>query len=410
MLKYNGNIIPNDIQIGQMNDLMGCLEFIEKIYYANITLSAHDKKPIVINDEKLVAQIKIIKESNQTNEEKNNLIDKTLRESGHLDINYQRRLFNSILLDFCLWMENSLKMIQEFKPQLAFALARKPLIDEIYYLQLLYLDPQCAVHRLYPENSRVIFKQIPFQLFYKTYLDNVYIQNREYYDGLLLKNGLDWFAEFVYQLRNALFHEIIDPLDEEWQLIYKNAYLLLKEVVDYTTNYSILKEVKNFIETTYIEVENKEFDEEIVTSTESEAFVLNDYELIDDDIEITHIEVEGVDLIDNSACLINKQKAKFKCIVNLSIDGRAKVFDYNQSMYDKEDDKYYFIVHNEVEFRNASAKIEIEAEMGYDLRNIANTANVIKINVKDRMIIVNLSDDESDTNWESVYPFEENNC
>lgn len=154
MLKYNGNIIPNDIQIGQMNDLMGCLEFIEKIYYANITLSAHDKKPIVINDEKLVAQIKIIKESNQTNEEKNNLIDKTLRESGHLDINYQRRLFNSILLDFCLWMENSLKMIQEFKPQLAFALARKPLIDEIYYLQLLYLDPQCAVNTVFLNNAK----------------------------------------------------------------------------------------------------------------------------------------------------------------------------------------------------------------------------------------------------------------
>ena len=32
--------------------------------------------------------------------------------------------------------------------------------------------------------------------------------------------------------RNALFHEIIDPLDEEWQVIFKNAYLVLKEIVD----------------------------------------------------------------------------------------------------------------------------------------------------------------------------------
>lgn len=259
----------------------------------------------------------------------------------------------------------------------------------------------------YPENSRVIFKQMPFQLFYKTYLDNVYIQNREYYDSLLLKNGLDWFSEFVYQLRNALFHEIIDPLDEEWQLIYKNAYLLLKEIVDYTTNYSILKEVQNFIESTYIEVENEELDEKIETSTESEAFVLNDYELIDDDIEITHIEVEDVDLIDNSVCLINKQEAKFKCIVNLSIDGRAKVFDDNQSIYDREDDKYYFIVHDEVKFRNANAKIEIETEIGYDLRDIANTANIVDVNIKDRMIIVNLSNDESDTDWISIFPNED---
>lgn len=37
---------------------------------------------------------------------------------------------------------------------------------------------------------------------------------------------------FVYRLRNALFHEIIDPLNEEWQLIFKNAYLVLKEIVD----------------------------------------------------------------------------------------------------------------------------------------------------------------------------------
>ena len=36
----------------------------------------------------------------------------------------------------------------------------------------------------------------------------------------------------LYRLRNALFHEIIDPLDEEWQVIFKNAYLVLKEIVD----------------------------------------------------------------------------------------------------------------------------------------------------------------------------------
>ena len=41
-----------------------------------------------------------------------------------------------------------------------------------------------------------------------------------------------WFVGFVYRLRNALFHEIIDPLDSEWQLIFKNAYLVLKQMVD----------------------------------------------------------------------------------------------------------------------------------------------------------------------------------
>lgn len=46
------------------------------------------------------------------------------------------------------------------------------------------------------------------------------------------QNSIIWFLSFVYRLRNALFHEIIDPLNEEWQIIFKNAYLVLKEIVD----------------------------------------------------------------------------------------------------------------------------------------------------------------------------------
>ena len=49
---------------------------------------------------------------------------------------------------------------------------------------------------------------------------------------ILKTNSILWFLDFVYRLRNALFHEIIDPLDEEWQIIFKNAYLVLKEIVD----------------------------------------------------------------------------------------------------------------------------------------------------------------------------------
>lgn len=41
-----------------------------------------------------------------------------------------------------------------------------------------------------------------------------------------------WFIGFVYRLRNALFHEIIDPLDSKWQIIFKNAYSVLKQIVD----------------------------------------------------------------------------------------------------------------------------------------------------------------------------------
>ena len=46
------------------------------------------------------------------------------------------------------------------------------------------------------------------------------------------ENAYLWFIGFVYRLRNALFHEIIDPLNDEWQVIFKNAYHVLKQIVD----------------------------------------------------------------------------------------------------------------------------------------------------------------------------------
>lgn len=60
------------------------------------------------------------------------------------------------------------------------------------------------------------------------------------------QNAYLWFIGFVYRLRNALFHEIIDPLDPSWQLVFKNAYLVLKQVVD--ANISRLETVSTLLE------------------------------------------------------------------------------------------------------------------------------------------------------------------
>ena len=61
---------------------------------------------------------------------------------------------------------------------------------------------------------------------------NVFSTNEGVYSQLLATKGVDWFASYVYSLRNALFHEIITPLDEEWQTIFKSAYLILKQISD----------------------------------------------------------------------------------------------------------------------------------------------------------------------------------
>lgn len=59
------------------------------------------------------------------------------------------------------------------------------------------------------------------------------------------KNAYLWFIGFVYRLRNALFHEIIDPLNNEWQIVFKNAYLVLKQIVD--ANIKSLEDTKKIL-------------------------------------------------------------------------------------------------------------------------------------------------------------------
>ena len=81
-------------------------------------------------------------------------------------------------------------------------------------------------------NSYAIIYQLPFNGFGRIEPDNIYSANEEVYSQLIATKGVDWFASYVYSLRNALFHEIITPLDEEWQTIFKSAYLVLKQVSD----------------------------------------------------------------------------------------------------------------------------------------------------------------------------------
>lgn len=81
-------------------------------------------------------------------------------------------------------------------------------------------------------NSYAIIEQMPFNRFERIEQDNIYSAYEDKYSQLMLTKAIDWFANYVYSLRNALFHEIISPLDEEWQIIFKSAYLILKQISD----------------------------------------------------------------------------------------------------------------------------------------------------------------------------------
>ena len=78
-----------------------------------------------------------------------------------------------------------------------------------------------------------------FKLLYQTPIPN-FMKTYDKMSDSDNKNAYLWFIGFVYRLRNALFHEIIDPLNNEWQFVFKNAYLVLKQIVDANINSLIL--------------------------------------------------------------------------------------------------------------------------------------------------------------------------
>lgn len=87
-----------------------------------------------------------------------------------------------------------------------------------------------------------------------------------------------WFLNFVYFMRNALFHEIIDPLDAFWQEIFKHSYLALKEILDGNIIYFIEKEKVS------LEIREQAWDE---LRNNPETYIPNyNDEINDNDIEI----------------------------------------------------------------------------------------------------------------------------
>lgn len=135
----------------------------------------------------------------------------TLRH--YIDVTLPKRGFNQTVTgkikDACLRLNTALRLRFEYN-----------------YRYPHEVDPLAA------QNSYAIIYQVPFNGFGHLDRENIYASRRGEYAPLIATKAVDWFANYVYALRNALFHEIISPLDEEWQAIFKSAYLLLKQVSD----------------------------------------------------------------------------------------------------------------------------------------------------------------------------------
>lgn len=77
-----------------------------------------------------------------------------LYKSGRLFTLLTKKTFCGLLSDFCLYMNLSLKQVFELKPQIAFTLARKPLIDNFFYLMYLYLHPENCIDKIFSSNPQ----------------------------------------------------------------------------------------------------------------------------------------------------------------------------------------------------------------------------------------------------------------
>ena len=154
-------------------------------------------------------------------------------------------------------------------------------------------------------NSYAIIYQLPFNGFGRMDQDNVYAVNEGTYSQLMATKGVDWFAGYVYSLRNALFHEIITPLDEEWQTIFKSAYLILKQISD------ICIEVLNRILEFPTIKENQLFDyvtdhPEVLYSQGNEGFILSDF--LGMRLDTWKVDNENIEMSGSFVALLYKEE------------------------------------------------------------------------------------------------------
>ena len=121
------------------------MELLERIYLNNLNQGEYS---IEITDKTIINELK----NASSIEEKNDVLIKHEKEAMYPF--YAKKCFIRLLGDFCLYMYESLRNLLEFKPQIAYTLARKPLIDDIFYLQYLYIDADKAVDLVLSDDAK----------------------------------------------------------------------------------------------------------------------------------------------------------------------------------------------------------------------------------------------------------------
>ncbi len=143
MLRYSGSFTPTENMIKAIEYCEMCLKFCEDIF---IELNSQENIAISIDDKQVMEQIKQSKDNSE--------LEEIARNNSLLDDMYSKRLLKYLLMDFCIYVGQSISNIKQFNPQVAFCLARKPFCETLCYLEKMLLNPKEAVGLVFSENSK----------------------------------------------------------------------------------------------------------------------------------------------------------------------------------------------------------------------------------------------------------------
>lgn len=183
MLRYSGSFKPTKNIIKAIEYCEKCLKFCEDIF---LQLNNQEHFAISINDMSLMEQIKQAQSVGN--------IEEIARNNSLLDDMYNKRLLKFLIMDFCIYMGQSIINIKQFNPQVAFCLARKPFCETLCYLEKMLINPKETVNLVFSDNSKN--KDIDNK-------GNNGINSKETYLAVLKILELEDLKESIYDMRYA---------------------------------------------------------------------------------------------------------------------------------------------------------------------------------------------------------------
>ena len=142
MIQYEGNVVMGETYTDLVNFCDRYLRCIEQVYIA--------VKSKLRNYNQSVSILDIPEAENKTADE----IIEILHKNGTLNDFYKQSLFCRLLTDFLLYMQESISNVKRLNPHIALTLARKPLIDDIYYLQHLLVNSDNAIALVFSDDAK----------------------------------------------------------------------------------------------------------------------------------------------------------------------------------------------------------------------------------------------------------------